>query len=256
MARTSRPPPIMSEAWWYGPLVGLDFETTSANPETARPVSVALVTVDGTNVHSWSELIDCGEEIPEEAAAIHGITTEMVDRDGEAAQAVLEMIMIKIRSVQHSGIPLVIYNSPYDLTVLDRELERQGLPTLDHENDLRPVIDPLVISQRICAWKRPHTLERACEQFHVPYQGPQHDAAVDAFQAVRLAWRLIDSGRALMDGKVINLCDATPDQLHDHQVEWYRASAEKFVENQRDKGREPEGVNFSWPYPTKLRVVR
>jgi DNA polymerase-3 subunit epsilon len=67
-------------------LGALDFETTGVNPRECRPVSVAFNVVRENGAvsdrHRVVEVIDCGVDVPEEAAAIHGLTTEKVRECG------------------------------------------------------------------------------------------------------------------------------------------------------------------------------
>ena len=62
-------------------MLSFDLETTSANPREARVVTSALVRIDGSEVDANETLADPGVEIPEEAAKVHGITTENAPYD-------------------------------------------------------------------------------------------------------------------------------------------------------------------------------
>ena len=63
-------------------MLSFDLETTSANPREARVVTSALVRIDGSAVDAKETLADPGVEIPEEAAKVHGITTEKARAEG------------------------------------------------------------------------------------------------------------------------------------------------------------------------------
>lgn len=64
--------------WPSGELLGFDLETTGIDRFKDVPVSYALVyAVAGRIRVSWSGLIDPDRDIPEEATAAHGITTEI-----------------------------------------------------------------------------------------------------------------------------------------------------------------------------------
>ncbi len=76
--------------WTEGEVLGLDFETTGVDRFTDVPVSYALVSVlDGVAVRSWSGLIDPGREIPSDATAVHGITTERARAEGMPLDAAI-----------------------------------------------------------------------------------------------------------------------------------------------------------------------
>jgi DNA polymerase III epsilon subunit-like protein len=70
--------------WWNGRMAAFDLETTAANPEEARIVAAAVVLVGaGAETDSTTWLADPGIEIPEEAAEVHGITTERAQAEGD-----------------------------------------------------------------------------------------------------------------------------------------------------------------------------
>src|SRR5882762_6230863 len=84
-------PPARKEhdGWHRGVLAGFDTETTGRDPHDVRIVSAALVTSEG---EKWTFLIDPGVEIPAEATAIHGITTEYAREHGTPPKETLEQI--------------------------------------------------------------------------------------------------------------------------------------------------------------------
>src|SRR5262245_5400670 len=74
--------------WHLGRMVAFDTETTGKDPHTARIVTACVAVVDGTaqeplSVQTW--LVDPGIEIPDEAAAIHGVTTSKARAEGRRA---------------------------------------------------------------------------------------------------------------------------------------------------------------------------
>ncbi len=123
---------MMRQPWTDGLLAGFDLETTGTDPTEARIVTASVVLAGrhlGVVERSW--LVDPGVEIPAEATAIHGITTEQARREGLPAMEAVPAIAGLAAELWRTGIPVVIYNAAYDLTVLDRELRRQGLPGLE-----------------------------------------------------------------------------------------------------------------------------
>jgi DNA polymerase-3 subunit epsilon len=64
-------------AWRDGPLLGFDLETTGIDTKRDVPVQVALVWTEADRVvtaDTW--LVNPGRDIPDEAIAIHGISSE------------------------------------------------------------------------------------------------------------------------------------------------------------------------------------
>ena len=79
--------------WPTGEVLGLDFETTGIDRFNDVPVSYALVSVvEGVVVRSWSGLIDPGRDIPPEATAVHGISTERAREEGMPLHAAISLV--------------------------------------------------------------------------------------------------------------------------------------------------------------------
>ena len=67
--------------WHEGPLAGFDTETTGTDPETARIVTAAVI-VHGPEPVDARWLVNPGIDIPAEATAVHGISTETAQAQG------------------------------------------------------------------------------------------------------------------------------------------------------------------------------
>lgn len=244
--------------WAWGPFLAFDLESTGLTDDD-RIVQYGLAHVDGPNVHVQTELVDPEMPIPAEATAIHGITNDDVRENGLSIRDALDNIMIEITNAREAGTPLVVFNAPFDLGLLDRELARVGWGGLDYDN-LPPIIDPLVLVNRR-AWKRPHNLEHACKVWQVPNGG--HDAGQDALAAARLLWRLAQDMRVQIkpeDGMtwrgIPALAEVPLDVLQRAQARWFREDAESYIRNQQDKGRDPGFVNTQWPVIRRPRLVK
>jgi DNA polymerase III epsilon subunit-like protein len=179
--------------WWRERMCAFDFETTAAEPEDARIVTSAIALCSGgerTETETW--LADPGVEIPEEAAGIHGITTEHARAHGRPAVEVIVEVRDTLVMAHQLGMPWVVFNAPYDFTVLDRECRRHRVETLTdfvHPNDWR-VIDPLCIDKWLDRYRKgSRKLEAMCAHYGAPLGGA-HDAAFDAIAAARGAWVL------------------------------------------------------------------
>ncbi|NUH35313.1 3'-5' exonuclease [Streptomyces samsunensis] len=212
-------------SWHLGRLCGYDLETTSADPETARIVTACVVQV-GSNqpaqTATWLSDVD-GEEIPAEAAKIHGITTERARAEGTNLREVVESITNALAQVILGGVPVVAMNARYDLTVIDREARRYGMPPLAETigNDMR-VIDPFVIDKQVDRYRRgSRKLTALCEHYKVRLDGA-HSADADAIAACRVAWRL--------GQRYERLAVMTLDELHAAQIEWAAAQAASLQE--------------------------
>ncbi|MFE6103223.1 3'-5' exonuclease [Streptomyces laurentii] len=174
--------------WHTGRMAGFDLETTGVDVETDRIVTATVVQCGGgqpTVSAGW--LADPGIEIPEGAAAVHGITTEKARAKGKPAAEVVADILSALGQVIAAGIPVVAMNARYDLTLLDREAARHGLAPLP---DGFPVIDPLVLDKQVDRYRRgKRNLTALCDHYQVPL-GAAHTSDADAIAACRVAWRI------------------------------------------------------------------
>lgn len=223
---------------WHHELGVFDLETTGVDVESARIVTahVGLLGADGEVKHGRYWLLDPEVEIPAEATAVHGITTELAREKGMDAGAGVEAIVDQLRRLFDRDIPVVAYNAPYDFTVLDREARRHGVEPLDAPG---PIIDPLVIDRAVDRY-RPgkRTLTVTATHYGVELIAA-HDAAADAIAAGRLAQAL-----ARRHGDVLAIAAA---ELHSRQIDWCREQAADFQEYMR-RARDPEfTASGLWP---------
>jgi len=224
---------------WGDRLGVFDLETTGVDVDTSRIVSacIAVLDEDGRVVSRWDWLADPGIEIPEGASAVHGITTERARAEGRPATVVVAEIAQTLRVLFDSGIPVTVYNAPYDLTLLDRECRRHGLDALD---GTMPVIDPLVIDKAVDRFRKgKRTLEVTAELYEVPLDDA-HDAGADAIAAGRVALALL---RRYPDDLDVSLAD-----LHGRQEVWHAEQAASFQDYLRSKrGDDSYIADPSWP---------
>jgi DNA polymerase III subunit epsilon len=227
----------VSSSWADGPLCGFDLETTGTDPETARIVS-ACVALDraaaGDDVKTWLSDVG-GAEIPAEAAAVHGITTERARAEGMPAARVVAEINLDLFAFGQY-MPVVIYNAPFDLTVLDREIRRQHLHV--RPPDRVAVIDPLVLDKHLDRYRRgSRKLADTCAHYGVRLDDA-HDAAADTVAAVALARQLAC--------RYPELAVMTAPELHELQVKAKADQAASFQDYLKRKG-STEIIDPSWP---------
>lgn len=231
--------------WHKGPMVGFDTETTGVDVENDRIVTACIALVDGTGgrkPETAETLIDPGVEIPEQAARIHGITTERARAEGVPARDGVEFVthLLATALLDEPAAPLVAMNAPFDLTILDRECRRYGLHTLHDRLGDRPlfVVDPMVIDKQIDTYRSgKRTLTHLCQHYGVRLDGA-HDSSQDALAACRLAW-------VLARKKPIDLM--TLQELHAWQVAAKATQAASFREYRRKQGKAADDVSGEWP---------
>ncbi len=228
--------------WHLGIMCAFDTETTGPDPETARIVTACVAHVDGSGLippEYENYLIDPGCEIPEEAAAVHGITTEHAREHGEAPGPALNDISGALVRSARAGIPIVAFNAPYDLTVIDRETRRHDLdPFTEQFPHAATVIDPFVLDKHLDPYRRgKRTLTATCEHYGLRVDGA-HNAAADAIAAARLAWKL-----AMVYPQ---LSAMTLPDLHELQVKAKAGQAASFQDYLHKQGK-TEVIDGSWP---------
>ena len=177
----------MLEAWVDDVQLAFDLETTGVDKFSDVPVSFALVTLEGGEVlevrHS---LVDPGREIPEGAAAIHGISTERARSEGLPLGEAIAEITERLLEASRDGVPVVGFNLSYDLTMIDACNRFLLKPGLVERGWAGPVLDPLVIDRGLVRWRdTKRTLGDLCEAYGVT-NAAAHDAEGDAVAAGRL----------------------------------------------------------------------
>lgn len=223
---------------WDHELGVFDLETTGVDVETARVVTahIGLLDEHGEIVHGRYWLLDPGGEIPAEASAVHGISTELAREKGMDAAGGIAAIVDQLRRLFARGVPVVAYNAPYDFSLLDREARRHGIEPLDSPG---PIIDPLVIDRAVDKF-RPgkRTLTVTADHYGIVLTDA-HDAGADAIAAGRLAQALV---RRHTEHLAIDAAE-----LHRKQIGWCREQAADFQEYMR-RVRDPDfTASGDWP---------
>lgn len=238
--------------WNLGPLAAFDLETTGLDVETDRIVTASILGIRpqrGTHpdddpgrwtaIDRYGWIADPGIDIPTAASAVHGYTTERARAEGRSASGVTRDVAIVLSEHIRAGVPVVVMNAPYDLTLLDRELQRHGLPSLAEQAGREPlVIDPRVLDKQADQWRKgSRSLTHLSTHYEVELTGA-HEAAADALAAVQVAVAIAQRDRAIGG--------ASAEELHKAQAEWAVEQAASFQAYLRRKG-STEVVNPAWP---------
>ncbi|WP_257158641.1 3'-5' exonuclease [Corynebacterium cystitidis] len=213
-------------------MLSFDLETTSANPREARIVTSAIVKIDGATVEANEELADPGVEIPEEAAKIHGISTEKARADGRPHDDVLAETVAAIKRGWDEGLTLVVFNAPYDLSVL-RQLTGDFTVT-------GPVYDPYLIDRAKDRYRKGKRNLSALSEFYGVELGTAHEATADSLAAARIAWKQVNKVWPELSHM------GTEELMEFQAVKYYEIQADlrKYLES---RGRDASDVSLSWP---------
>ena len=223
---------------WSESLAVFDLETTGIDVITSRIVSanVSLLDARGDVVRRRDWLADPGIAIPEQATAVHGITTERARADGRPAPLVVAEIVSELRTYFDAGIPVVIYNAPYDLSLLFHEAERHRVAPLVGPS---PVIDPLVIDKAVDRYRKGKRTLEAAALFYGVDLTDAHDAGADAIAAGRVAQAIARvHSRALAVDAV---------ELHRLQEGWCQDQADSFQDYMRRNRDATYVASTGWP---------
>jgi len=233
--------------WADSGLISFDTETTGVDPTLERIVTASVIVLTPGQAPITREwLADPGIEIPAEATAVHKISTEYARTHGRPHDEVLAEVIGTLYGFLLAGQPLVVFNAPYDLTLLEclaRDAELATLHEMAAEHgDPVYVIDPLVIDRKMDRYRRGNRrLTTLCQDvYDVPLSDSEaHGSTADALAAARVAWK--QSRRWPQIGML------TAAELHARQVAWHHQDRAEFRAYLRGQGKPVDDVRDGWP---------
>ncbi|WP_035775354.1 exonuclease domain-containing protein, partial [Arthrobacter sp. H5] len=171
--------------------------------------------------------------IPEEAAAIHGISTAAAQRNGLPSARVTAEVAAVIAGLFREGIPVLAFNARYDFTVLATEGTRHGVAVPIP----RPVLDPFIMDKQVDRFRRgKRTLTAMCEHYGVTLNNA-HTSAADVLATLQVA--------AVLAARYPYL-QQPAGRLHDSQISWAARQAASFQDYLR-KTDPAAVVEGRWP---------
>lgn len=257
------------ESWW----LALDFESSGIEPLEVFIVTccAAMIRDDEPRwVREWLAVPPDGAEIPEGATAVHGVTTEHARENGDPRLDVLEDIAFTVAKSLSMGCPVAGHNVVYDLSLLEAECAREGVPTVEERigRPISPVIDSMVLD-RYTAPFRPkelggYKLSGTAETHGLPWDDEQaHGSTYDAVASARAArsiGRIAHTAHEyrpewvqdLRTQRFDDLAHLTAGELHERQVRWAAEDARSYQwwlrEKAPDGKRDPNAViDGTWP---------
>lgn len=234
--------------WQRIPLLGYDTETSGVDPHQDRVVTVALDRHwpdRDPDAHTW--LLNPGIEIPDEAAAIHGVSTAHAVEHGQDPVEALTQVADKLVTWMGRALPVVAFNAAFDFTMIESDLARRGLPTLTHRlapKPLGPVLDPNVID-KFADQYRPgsRTLAATCEEYGVTLEDA-HTADADARAAVLLTRAIFARHRDKLAGY------DTLAGIYRAQAHWRKVQMIGLRNHHRREGKLAGDYDYGWPIHT------
>lgn len=236
--------------YFDGPLLGFDIESTGVDQFEDRIVTFSMVYSPrpGGQPITLEWLIDPGVEIAEGAAAVHGITTAHAQEFGKPAADAMPYIARRLEAIVSNNIPLVIYNAPFDTTMLWAEFERYNVPlNFTKERMFDRVIDPLVIDKACDKYRKGSRKLTDTAALYGYDLTKAHNSTADVEATLHIARQLGKFFKPEMD------IDMLQDFQKDAKME-QSTSFQKYLRNKRDEEGnliDPEAViNTEWPYQT------
>ena len=234
--------------WHERPRAAFDLETTGKYPLEARIVTASLVLMspDDEVIEAAEWLADPGIEIPEEAAAIYGVTTERARADGQPVKEVVADVWKTMeRFIYDHGSCAVAFNASYDFTVMHQESVRHMVEPVR----IPAVLDPYVLNKQMHRYRRGgRTLTDLCAEYGIDLTAA-HTSAADSVAAAMLLNKFLAKWPDQLAG-------VPAGELHRKQVGWAFRQAESLEEYFRsEKAKEPDPnavVDRGWPVNTKV----
>ena len=204
---------LFNRKWSDAPTVWIDTETTGKRPGYDRAVQVAVVRFEGGKpVGSFESLVHPGMPIGEEAAAIHGITNDMV----ESAPCIGTIFKLDdVRQLLNGAQPAA-YNAPFDRYFVPPFLEDWSWPWLDCLSVVRRI-------DRFVRGSGRHKLDAVCARHGIELTGA-HTAIADAEASGRLFYKIIPG---LIPGVIAGdtIGDLLCWQRHQEAEQWHNFNA-------------------------------
>ena len=158
-----------------------DVETTGMKPEEGHAIVeiAAQRWRDDQVVESFESIVNPGRPIDPEAAAIHGITEEVVKREGKPLIEVIPAFVLFC-----SGATLVAHNIRFDLSFVNSHLLKLGLPALSN-----PTLDTIDLAKKKVSLAS-YSLAYLAKHFNIS-QPKAHRAMADVEVTRELLARLL-----------------------------------------------------------------
>ncbi|MDP3350870.1 MAG: DNA polymerase III subunit epsilon [Hydrogenophaga sp.] len=153
----------------------LDTETTGLSADNGdRIIEIGCVELlnrklTGNNLHFY---VNPERDSHEDALKVHGISNEFL-RDKPRFAAIADELLEYLRDAE-----LIIHNAPFDISFLNKELDRLGRPPI--KTVIGQVTDSLVMAKEMFPGKR-NGLDALCDRLGVDNSGRTlHGALLDA----------------------------------------------------------------------------
>lgn len=134
-----------------------DTETTGLDPKLNRVVEIGGIRFDGRGIAArFNVLVNPGVPMPSEVTKINGITDDMLRGQPASSVALPDFLRFIGESV------LIAHNAPFDVSFINEELARIGLPALKNR-----VIDTRIFAKETFPNLPKYALQELAVRFHI-----------------------------------------------------------------------------------------
>lgn len=237
-----------------GLLVGFDTETTGVDvfSDDVRVVTCAMIMSQGPddpgNDIEW--MLDPGIEIPTGASDIHGITTEVAQRDGMEYTEGLQKIADAMTYTISNNIPLTAYNGSFDATLLRVEFLRTGIDFDDNLwNDL-VMLDPMVMDKFLDPWRKGGQKLGTVATLYGYDLSNAHNATADVEATIHIARNIFPLFISKVEQEFGSEVESFEDLMAIQKVLYRKSKTdlEKYFRSPRSDKPDDIIINKSWPF--------
>lgn len=236
-------------------LLVFDTETsgTSVTDDRILTCYAAVMIADGSVEREWSWTIDPGIEVPEGAAAVHGMSTQWIREHGRKDADVAIQEIVRVLYDAHAlKMPIVAFNLRFDYSILWHEYKRVGRGTggvlrtmLDEAVFYDPFVHDRLRGDKFRKGKR--RLVDLCGVYGIEFNEDEaHEAKYDVLKTGELAFKLLSKEKKLDARGLMPLLERAKAD-HDADLEAYFKKSGKLNESGK-----PILVDRGWPLITKL----
>ena len=211
-----------------GNVVVFDTETTGLNIDSDEVIQIACRKIDrsGKELDRFVTLVKTEKGVGD-SEKVHHISDERIAREGVNKTEALNQFCDFIKESV-----LVGQNVTFDISIINSELERAGMPIVKNV-----FYDTLVMSHRFIEGVKNYKLETLTKHLNLPAVG-YHDAMEDVIATSNLLVYLVDNPisqtkeiRTSILKKFLNLFTPLMNALETFKERLYKSNFEKFVED-------------------------
>lgn len=181
-----------------GEMLIFDVESTGIDVFNDRIVQLFIGIADENGdlieKHEW--IINPGVPVPEEAANVHGFTTEYLQEYGMDPRRALWEADLVFKKAVREGIPVVAFNANYDLSILTAEMARYSLGSRygNWIADNVLVLDGLVIDRAKDKYRKgKRKLVNMAAHYGIPFdESAAHKADYDVEVTAKVTRAILD----------------------------------------------------------------